>query len=65
MYTERNTQEVRDYLHYFKFIISVIFSFHTLWNMWCIYRYFARLLIFFFESNVKDFKVHFKNNLYL
>lgn len=30
MYTERNTQEVRDYLHYFKFTISVIFSFHTL-----------------------------------
>lgn len=25
MYTERNTQEVRDYPHYFKFIISVIF----------------------------------------
>lgn len=25
MYTERNTQEVRDYLYYLKFIISVIF----------------------------------------
>lgn len=56
MYTERNTQEVRDYLHYFKFTISVIFSFHTLWNMWCIYRYFDSLWIFFCESNIKVFK---------
>lgn len=55
MYTERNTQEVRDYLYYLKFIISVIFLFLTLWNMWCIYRYFDSLLIFFFELNIKDF----------
>lgn len=30
MYTERNTQEVRHYLYYLKFIISVIFLFLTL-----------------------------------